>query len=220
MEYFPIFINLRDKNVLVIGAYRVLEFKIKKMLEAGAKIVYLTDLLPEQIKDFNNSESVRFVKDQFNESYLDDIWLVVCGSEDVELKKKIARATSDKNILCNFVDEASLSSFISPTVHSRGDIIIAVSTKGKSPALNKYLKNEIISKISEEYIIFAEILGRVRQKVIDNISDQKKRSDLFDTIVRHPDVLDLIRSYKHTEAEKLVITLINEEIDRQKLAAI
>ncbi len=50
MEYFPLFIDLRDKNVLVIGEYRVLEFKIKKMIEAGAKIIYLTELLPEQIE--------------------------------------------------------------------------------------------------------------------------------------------------------------------------
>ena len=220
MEYFPIFIDLKDKSVLVIGHYRILEFKIEKLIEAEAKIIYVSDCLSDKIENHIKSGKVTFYEDKFDEKYLNDVWLVVCGSDDTELKEKVARATTKRNILCNFVDEAPISSFISPTVLSRGDIIIAVSTKGKSPALNKYLKNEIISKISEEYIVFTEILGRVRQKVIDNISDQKKRSDLFDTIVRHPKVLDLIRSNKHTEAEQLVNTLIDEEIDRQKLAVI
>ncbi len=205
---------------MVIGHYRILEFKIEKLIEAEAKIIYVSDCLSDKIENHIKSGKVTFYEDKFDEKYLNDVWLVVCGSDDTELKEKVARATTKRNILCNFVDEAPISSFISPTVLSRGDIIIAVSTKGKSPALNKYLKNEIISKISEEYIVFTEILGRVRQKVIDNISDQKKRSDLFDTIVRHPKVLDLIRSNKHTEAEQLVNTLIDEEIDRQKLAVI
>ena len=82
MEYFPIFIDLKGKNVLVIGDYRVLEFKIKKMIEAGAKITYLTELWPEQIKDLDKSDNVIFIRDQFNASYLDDKWLVVCGSDN------------------------------------------------------------------------------------------------------------------------------------------
>ena len=219
MEYFPIFIDLHDKNVLVIGEYRILEFKINKMLEAGAKIQYLTDLSPEKIEGLYKSKRVQFFQDQFKEQYLDNVWLVVCGSNDVELKKKIAKATDNRNILCNFVDEAPISSFISPSVISKGDITIAVSTKGKSPALNKYLKNEILNKIGDEYIVLTEILGRIRQNVIDIIPEQKTRSELFDSIVQHPKVLELLKNNKHSEAEEMVSELINEGIDRQKLAA-
>ena len=146
--------------------------------------------------------------------------LVVCGSNDIELKKKIARATAVKNIFCNFVDEASISSFISPSVISKGDITIAVSTKGKSPALNKYLKNEILNKIGNEYIILTEILGQIRRKVIDNIPEQKTRGELFDSLVQHPKVLELIKNNKQSNAEKLVDELVNEGINRHKLTSI
>jgi precorrin-2 dehydrogenase/sirohydrochlorin ferrochelatase len=117
------------------------------------------------------------------------------------------------------VDEALISSFISPSVISKGDITIAVSTKGKSPALNKYLKNEILNKIGDEYIVLTEILGRVRQKVIDNIPEQKTRSKLFDSIVQHPKVLELIKNNKHSKAEKLVAELVNEGINCHKLTS-
>ena len=220
MEYFPIFIDLNNKNVLVIGDYRILEFKINKMIEAGAKIKYLTDLLPEKIKGLYESESIQFLHDQFDEKYLDDVWLVLCGSNDIKLKKIIAKATADRNIFCNFVDEAPISYFISPSVISKGDITIAISTKGKSPALNKYLKNEILNKIGNEYIILTEILGQIRRKVIDNIPEQKTRGELFDSLVRHPKVLELIKNNKQSLAEKLVDELVNEGINRHKLTSI
>jgi precorrin-2 dehydrogenase/sirohydrochlorin ferrochelatase len=175
--------------------------------------------LDEDLQKLYQSDRIQFIHDQYDESYLDDVWLVVCGSNDIGLKKKIARAAADKNIFCNFVDEAPISSFISPSVISKGDITIAVSTKGKSPAINKYLKNEILNKIGDEYIVLTEILGRIRQKVINNIPEQKTRSNLFDSIVQHPKVLELIKKNKRSEAEEMVIELVNEGIDQKKIAA-
>ena len=216
MKYFPIFIDLKGKNVLVIGDYRILEFKIKKMIEAGAKITYLTELWPEQVKDLETSDNVIFIRDQFNASYLDDKWLVVCGSDNSELKDAIVRATAKRNIFCNFVDEAPISSFISPSVISKGDITIAISTKGKSPALNKHLKNKIGEIIGDEYSKLANILGKKREKVIEKIPAQKNRSELFDHIVQNPEILDLIKEGKVSEAEKIIDAVIDKEISRFK----
>ena len=216
MDYFPIFIDLQNKKVLVTGEYSVLEFKIKKMIEAGAKINYLSELLPVKLEKYIKSGKVHFIHDQFAEKYLDDIWLVVCGSHDVELKNKIGQTSAERNIFCNFVDEAPISSFISPSVITKGDITIAISTKGKSPALNKYLKNEIMKNIGEEYSQFANILGKMRPKVIENITSQKRRSDLFEAIVKNQKVLDLIRGNNYSQAEKFVEEMINQEINRQQ----
>jgi precorrin-2 dehydrogenase/sirohydrochlorin ferrochelatase len=209
MEYFPIFIDLKGKKVLVVGDYRVLEFKMKKMIEAGANITYLTDLKPHQIEELQNSENVTFVNDTFNEAYLVDKWLVVCGSDNKGLKQTIYQAAAERNIFCNFVDEAPISSFISPSVISKGDITIAISTKGKSPALNKHLKKKIDLVIGEEYSLFADILGKMRTKVINKIPGQKSRSDLFDTIVQNSEILDLIKKNKTPEAEKMIEQIID-----------
>ena len=214
MEYFPVFIDLQNKNVLVIGEYKVLEFKINKMIEAGAKIKYLSDFIPEKIEKYINSGKVHLIQDQFDEKYLEDIWLVVCGSHDLELKKKIRKASTDRKLFCNFVDEAPISSFISPSVISKGDITIAISTKGKSPALNKYLKKEIMKTIGDEYSKFLDILGKMRKKVIDKIPGQKRRSELFDKIVQDKTVLNLIKSKNFLKAEELIEEMIDLEINR------
>ena len=214
LDYFPIFIDLRGKKVLVIGQYRVLEFKIEKLIESGAKIIYISQTKSDKVENFVKSGKIIYKSGKFDEQFLEDVWLVVCGSEDAELKAKIARASKKRNIFCNFVDEAPISSFISPSVISKGDLTIAVSTKGKSPALNKYIKNEIIDKVGDEYIILVKLLGNVRPQVIEHIPDQKHRSDIFDFIVQHPEVIKLIRDRKHTQAEQLVKDIIETEINK------
>ena len=214
MQYYPIFIDILDKQVLVIGQYRVLEFKMEKLIEAGAKIIYLADTLPEKIEKHIQSGAVTFIKEEFDENYLKDVWLVVCGSNDIQLKNRIEEATAQRHIFCNFVDEAPISSFISPSVIAKGDITIAISTKGKSPALNKLMKSEIDKVIGDEYVYFAEMLGKMRQKVLDNIPTQKQRGDLFDSIVQNPAVLELIREKKYTQAEQLVSELIDKEMGK------
>jgi precorrin-2 dehydrogenase/sirohydrochlorin ferrochelatase len=215
MEYFPIFIDLHNKLVLVIGHYRVLEFKVNKLLEAGAKIRYVSDSLSTNTKNFVKSDRITYLQDNFKSKHLDNVWLVICGSDDAELKTRVAQETQQRNILCNFVDEAPISSFISPSVISKGDITIAISTKGKSPALNRYIKSKINENIGDEYKYLAELLGKVRSKVINTITDQKRRSELFDTIVQHPKVLDLIKKNKSEEAEQLTQKLINKAINSQ-----
>lgn len=214
MNYFPIFIDLRGKSVLVVGEYSILEFKINKLLEAGAKIKLISSSLSDKMQDYFKSGQITYYKDTFNEKYLENIWLVICGSDDDKLKTKIAQATKNRNILCNFVDQAAISSFISPSVINQGDITIAISTKGKSPALNKKIKNIINHAIGDEYRHLADLLGKVRPKVINNIPNLKQRSKLFETIVNNSRILKLIRDNHHDQAEQLVMDLIDREINR------
>jgi precorrin-2 dehydrogenase/sirohydrochlorin ferrochelatase len=188
-----------------------------KLIQAGAKIIYLSNALPEEIKEQTSSSKITYYQDNFDEKYLQNIWLVVCGSNDVKLKSKIAQATKKRNIFCNFVDEAPISSFISPAVISKGDITIAISTKGKSPALNKYLKNEILERIGDEYILLTEILGKARHHVIEKVPDQKGRAELFDSIVQNPEVMRMIRENNRMQAEQYINLLIKKAIDKPEL---
>jgi precorrin-2 dehydrogenase/sirohydrochlorin ferrochelatase len=216
MEYYPVFIDLKGKTVLVIGQYRVLEFKIKKLIEAGAMIRLISDILPVSLKDLVASCQVEVLDEEFQESHLDNIWLVVCGTVDSALKEKVARLTSQKNIFCNFVDEPDICSFISPSVITRGDITIAISTKGKSPALNKLIKQKISDIIGDEYKVFAELMGKIRPKVLENISSQKQRGEIFDTVVQHTKLLDLIKAREHKSAEALILEIVDKEIENRR----
>jgi precorrin-2 dehydrogenase/sirohydrochlorin ferrochelatase len=216
MEYYPVFIDLKGKTVLVLGQYRVLEFKIKKLIEAGAKIRLISDILPENLKELTASSQVEFLGKEFQEKHLNNIWLVICGTFDSSLKEKVLQLTSQRRIFCNFVDEPDICSFISPSVITRGDITIAISTRGKSPALNKLIKRKISDLIGDEYNVFAELMGKIRPKVLKNISDQKQRGEVFDAVVKHTKLLDLIKAHEAKRAEDLIFEIVDNEIENRR----
>jgi precorrin-2 dehydrogenase/sirohydrochlorin ferrochelatase len=114
------------------------------------------------------------------------------------------------------VDEPDLCSFIFPSVLTKGDITIAISTNGKSPALNKYLKNKLDSLIGEEYSHMAGLMGKIRQKVIETIPDQKKRGPLFEAITMNVEVWKLIKLKEFAKAEKILMGIIDQEIERNR----
>lgn len=215
MEYFPIFIDLKGKNVLVIGNFKILEFKIEKLLRSGATVRYLSDTLPEKLKTYHIKGKLVHYKSDFQAKYLNDVWLVICGSHDQNLKKTIIREAGKHKIFCNFVDEPALCSFISPAVIEKGDITIAVSTGGKSPALTKYLKKKIDGSIGDAYKDLAVLLGKVRQRIQENVPDQKQRSLLFDAIIEHPRIFELIKSNQKSLAEQEAYQLIDEVLEKK-----
>jgi precorrin-2 dehydrogenase/sirohydrochlorin ferrochelatase len=212
LEYYSLLIDLQEKNVVVIGQYRILEFKIQKLIDAGAKIRYISDTLSPNLKQYVESGQITYVNEKYNEKHLEDAWLVICGSDDSDLKKRIQQATTQRHLFCNFVDETIPSSFISPSVITKGDIIISISTKGKSPALNKLLKKKINEFVGEEYQKFAELMGKIRSMILNNISNQKDRAELFDSIVQNQVIFNLLKQNKTSEAEKIVNQIVNESL--------
>ena len=113
------------------------------------------------------------------------------------------------------MDEPALCSFISPAVIEKGDITIAVSTGGKSPALTKYLKKKIDGSIGDAYKDLAVLLGKVRQRIQENVPDQKQRSLLFDAIIEHPRIFELIKSNQKSLAEQEAYQLIDEVLEKK-----
>jgi len=213
MKYYPMFIDIRDKLVLVVGEYRVLDFKMQKLLEAGAKIKYISEFFPENLKSEIEKGRGEYLSVNYDPKYLDDAWLVIVGSEDDELKARIKSDTDQRKIYTNFVDEAPISSFISPTVISKGDITIAISTKGKSPALNRKLKKMISEAIGDEYVKLADLLGSIRPKVIKNIAGQKQRAELFERILEDRNLLKLVKNNQIDEARSYLDHFVDQTIN-------
>ena len=215
MEYYPIYVNLRNKLVLVLGQYQILEFKIAKLIEAGADIRFVSKSLSENIETYVKSNKIAYFNDEFNEKYLEDVWLVICGSDDTDLKARVERAAQKQNIFCNFVDDISICSFIAPAVIEQGDITIAISTSGTSPALCKYLKKKIIDNLGEEYTLLADLLGKIRPKVIKHIIGQSNRAEFFERILEDRILLNMVEYNQITEAERYLEKLIEQTIDLQ-----
>jgi precorrin-2 dehydrogenase/sirohydrochlorin ferrochelatase len=114
------------------------------------------------------------------------MFLVIGATDDPELNEKIGREAKECRILCNIADEPGECNFILPSLVCRGDLTIAVSTAGKSPALAKKIRLNLEEGFPEIYGPYLELLGQIRNEVLARNLSQEKNQNIFETLVNSP----------------------------------
>ncbi len=200
MSYFPIFLALKDKNCLVVGAGGVGLRKIKALLSSSPRKIVVVDphLKEDPLRKVLKSPVVELKKRAFKEEDLEGKFLVIASSNDEVLNKKISRLCEEKNILCNIVDRPELCNFIVPSVIKRGDISVAISTGGKSPAMASILKKKIQGSISEKDVRLTSLLGGLRPHILRLNKGSKYNRRLFYLIAWDKAISDAIE-YNHKQ---------------------
>jgi uroporphyrin-III C-methyltransferase / precorrin-2 dehydrogenase / sirohydrochlorin ferrochelatase len=179
MDYFPIFINLKDKKCLVVGGGSVAVRKIESLLSAHAQVTVIAEsVLPQLARDFPGLHLInrRFEENDITYEYA----LVVAATDDRAVNDSVFRAAEKAGVLCNVVDQPELCSFILPSVFERGKIIAAVSTSGASPYLAADLKNRIATMIGDEYTLLSEFLADVRDMIKGRLSNPDERKKFWE----------------------------------------
>ncbi len=141
--FFPIILSLKDQRILVIGGGKVAGRKIKKMLEANAKIEVVAPCLTSELEALALDGKINWKKRFYQTELLESATIVIAATDDIGLNRKIAAEARQKRILVNTVNQAEDSDFIFPAQIRRGDLLIAVSTSGKQPALAREIREEL-----------------------------------------------------------------------------
>ena len=203
MRYFPLFADLRDRRVLVVGGGVVAERKVRLLREAGACVTLaareMTPWLAGQAA--MAAGPVRHVAFEFDEAQLDDVVLVVAATDDKALNTRVARAAAARNRLVNVVDDAELSSFIVPAIVDRSPVVIAVSSGGAAPVLARLLRERLESLIDGSIGSLAGLLARWRGRIRAAFPDLATRRRFYAGTVRGR-VADLVRAGQDVEAER------------------
>jgi precorrin-2 dehydrogenase/sirohydrochlorin ferrochelatase len=199
MNLFPVFLNITDKDCLVVGGGKVALRKIKSLLTAGARIrVISPEILPD-INQLAENKSIKLFKKKFEEKDIGCPFLVISATNCVRTNKMIAELCFEKNIPVNVIDDPSKCTFQIPAVVRRGDLNIAVSTNGKSPMLAASLRKKIEEQFGVEYEIYIKILGDVRKRLLNEIPDEEKRRSILKKIIQS----DLLKLIKNGEESRL-----------------
>ncbi|WP_227766201.1 precorrin-2 dehydrogenase/sirohydrochlorin ferrochelatase family protein [Zhaonella formicivorans] len=191
--YYPISLNLCNKKCLVVGGGKVAERKVMALLECGGQVVVVSPQLTEKLRDLAGEGLIRHVAREYSNFDLEDAFLVVSATAREDVNKKIAEECFERNILVNVVDDPAKCNFIVPATVRRGDLTISISTGGKSPALAKKIRKELELQYGDEYAQFLEIMGEIRKRVIESISEQEKRQEIFNRLVEE-DFLELLKA--------------------------
>lgn len=179
MSLFPIFLKLDDRPCLVVGAGEIAESKIHSLLTADARV---TVVAPEAKPDLVKlAHSGRFTWHQraFTPADLDGVFLVVAATNVPAVNAEVFEEARRRQVICNAVDDPPNCDFYFPSIVRRGDLQIAISTAGESPALAQQLRQEINAQLPENIGPWLKALGELRREVLAAMPVGEARKQLL-----------------------------------------
>lgn len=186
MSYYPVLVQLDGKKVLVVGGGTVAERKIETLLEYGAELQVISQELTPRLRRYREVGKIGFLGQEFNEDCLEGAFMVIAATDDPHLNHQVSEKAKKRGLLVNAVDQPSDCNFILPSVLRRGDLLIAVSTSGKSPALAKKLREALEERFGDEYGSFLVLMGRLREQILSERLSQGENRRIFNELVNSP----------------------------------
>ncbi len=138
--YFPMFINLENKNIVVFGAGKIALRRVKVLINSKCNI---TIVAPEILKDFYNINNINIIKDSYNKKYLKDAFIVLAITNDNNINNKIYFDCKENNIIVNVASDKNKCDFFFPGVIYKESYTIGICGNGKNHKLIKNIKNKI-----------------------------------------------------------------------------
>jgi precorrin-2 dehydrogenase / sirohydrochlorin ferrochelatase len=209
MRYYPICLDLKDRAVLVVGGGAIAEGKILQLVEASAQVHVVSLTLTETLQQRVDAGEITFRQGEFCDRDLVGNVLVICATNQPAVNEAVARAATARGMLCNVVDQPALCNFITPSLVTRGDLQISVSTSGKSPTVAQRVKREISELIGPEYETLLKIAAELRAQVRPLIPTYEERRDFLRTFAESQS-LELIRQGREAEAKALAQAMLAE----------
>lgn len=165
MAYYPIFLNLEGKKCVVVGGGKVALRKVRALLDSGARVVVVSPTLNPDLAQLAEVETISLISREYEPKDLKDAVIVVAATDIAEVNQNIAKKARKHGILVNVVDRPEESDFIMPSLVRRGDLILAASTSGASPALAKKIRMRLEQTFGEEYSPLLSLIKEVRQEL-------------------------------------------------------
>jgi precorrin-2 dehydrogenase / sirohydrochlorin ferrochelatase len=176
---FPIFLKLEGRRCLVVGAGPIAEGKIHGLLQAGALVEVVAPRAVPRIQEWFGQGVLNWKPRTFEPSDLESVSLVVAATPLRQVNTQIFQEARLRNVLCNSVDDPENCDFYYPAVVQRGDLQIAISTGGRSPALAQRLRQELEEQFGPEYETWLNELGAARDQMFAAKLDVETRRKLL-----------------------------------------
>lgn len=179
MTLFPMFMKLEGRSCLVVGAGTVGEPKIRSLLASGASVRVLAFGATAAVAELAKTGAIAWEARAFNTADLDGVFLVIAATNSRDVNAAIFDEAGRRNILCNVVDDPEHCDFYYPAVVRRGELQLAISTNGHSPALAQRIRRELETQFGPEYGEWLEQLGTIRKHLFASNIDPEDRRHLL-----------------------------------------
>jgi precorrin-2 dehydrogenase/sirohydrochlorin ferrochelatase len=207
--YYPAILDIAGRGALVVGAGKVGEGKIANLIAAGAEVKVVSLTATPQVKRWGDEGTIELELRSYESADLDGRFLVIAATQDSDTNVRVFEDAESRQMLCNVVDVTHLCNFILPSIVRRGDLAIAVSTGGASPALARRIRLEIGESYGSEYEVALKLLGALREELKSLYPDPEDRKVIFERMV-YSNLMDLIRAGDDEAVEAWIQRCIDE----------
>jgi precorrin-2 dehydrogenase / sirohydrochlorin ferrochelatase len=207
MRYYPISVDLQTQRCLVVGGGDVAERKVETLLRANGVVTVISPALTPRLQLWAEDKRITAFVRPYIDGDLNGFSLVFAATDDEALQRRIAADARAAGILINVVDRPALCSFIVPALVLQGDLTVAVSTGGASPALAKKIRHDLEQHFGPEYALALVLLARVRELVTREVRSLDERQRLFTALVESP-LLDYLRNKDTDQVNALLQQIV------------
>ncbi len=203
-DYYPVSLNIKGRKCVVVGGGEVARRKVKTLMEHGATITVISPELGPGLVQLAEHGEIEALNREYQTGDLKDSFIVIAATDDSNTNRQIVREAGERAVLVNVVDDAQNSDFIVPSFLRRGDITIAVSTAGCSPALARKIRTGLEKNFGEEYAALAQLLNEMRAElkkkgITVGGDDWQKALDL-------DQLIELLRKGERGKARALILS--------------
>jgi siroheme synthase-like protein len=202
---WPVNLLVRDRLVVVVGAGRIAARKIEPLLELGARVTVVAPEVGAEVRAWSDEGRLELHERAFRPDDLDGAWLAVTATSTPAVNEAVSRTGEERRIFVNAADDPAHCSFTLMSVIRRADLVVAIGTGGRSPALATWLKRHVTDEMGPEYETLLDLLSEAREDLRSSgaSSEDADWQRAFDS-----GILDLVKAGRIDEAKELLRTCL------------
>lgn len=216
MKYYPVFLDVTGRRCLVIGGGEVAARKLETLVEAGAQATVVSPEVVAAIADLAARDVVELRLRAYEPADLTGMVLAYAATDDEALHERVAADARAAGVLINVVDRPQWCDFIVPSIARRGDLVVAVSTSGRSPAMARRIRHDIEALLTPEYEEAIELFANLRRYLSRRGWSFERRRDTFERLL-DADLLSSLRRADRGAVDRLLVEHTGEAISTTAL---
>ena len=201
---YPVMLEVRQRRCVVIGGGSIGEGKVRGLLDAGAQVEVIDPAPSVGLEELARRGSVTLVRRGYEPGDLKGAFVAIAATDDGSVNASVFEEAEAEGVLFNAVDDTPYCHFAVPSILRRGDLLLTLSTGGKSPALAKSIRKNLTRQFGEEYGVLVDLLGEVREEALaERTVEFGEWASRWESALK-PDLVDLVRQGRHQEVKDSV----------------
>ena len=216
MKYYPVCLDVRKKTCLIVGGGAVGTRKVETLIDCDAQVTVVSPAFTDTLLRLGAEGQITLKQKPYDTTDMNGVFLVIGATSDMALNRQVSRDAEEMNILCNIADVPDACNFILPAVVRRGDLQVAISTSGKSPAFAKHVRRALEQQFGEEYAVFLYLMGEIRQHLLAEAHEPEAHKALFEQLIQG-NLLEMIAQKKNHDINRLLKDTLGDAFTLDKL---